>query len=370
MKKKINLADVNERNRIIWCYFILLGIGLLQIYSSSSIFALENYGTSLYFIKKQLFFALLASCWFVISIYLPQRFYIFLGGLVFVASFVGVILTNIPSIGVTIGGASRWLNLFGGFRIEPGEFLKVGFGFFIYWLLFLKEKKENMSVFWPFTITLFLCLGLFLKQPDFGSVLLLVLSTLVVLFIWIRRVFPFLILGLASILGLVYFLTAESYRVQRLMTFLDPWQDPQGKGFQTIQSFVAFKKGGFLGEGIGMSQSKFFFLPEAHTDFTLAVFSEEWGFVGFLFLLLVYMFLIFTLLKKSLKQQGNFKVHLLSYYLGMLFFFCVAINFCVNLGLVPTKGLPLPFLSYGGSSLFATTFLLGFFVTRDKGVKY
>lgn len=142
----------------------MLGIGLLQIYSSSSIFALENYGTSLYFIKKQLFFALLASCWFVISIYLPQRFYIFLGGLVFVASFVGVILTNIPSIGVTIGGASRWLNLFGGFRIEPGEFLKVGFGFFIYWLLFLKEKKENMSVFWPFTITLFLCLGLFLNN--------------------------------------------------------------------------------------------------------------------------------------------------------------------------------------------------------------
>jgi cell division protein FtsW len=308
----------------------------------------------------------LSVLWFYISGKISSSKYAVLGGLLFIGSFIGLALTHVQGLGVTIGGATRWLNLPGGFRLEPGEFYKVGFGFFIFWLLSLKDKYENMSVWWPFFICLFASIGLFLKQPDFGSVFLLTLSSLTVLFLWIRSVKPFLILGAFTMAGLAYFLTQESYRMQRLTTFLNPWSDPQGRGFQTIQSFVAFKKGGFFGEGIGMSQSKFFFLPEAHTDFTLAVFAEEMGFFGVICLLGLYMILTFKILKIAKRQEEDFKSLLLSYYLGLLFFFCVFINFCVNVGLVPTKGLPLPFLSYGGSSLLSITFLIGWFRSLEN----
>jgi len=353
-------------SKLTLCFYLLLFIGLFQVYSSSAIYASENFGNSLFFVKKQALFVALAGLWFWFSAKLSPKFYMFLGGMLFLGSFAALALTYIPGLGVTIGGATRWLNLPGGFRLEPGEFYKVGFGFFIYWLLLFKERFENMSVWWPFFIVFAASLGLFLKQPDFGSVILITLSTLVVLFLWIQSLKPFLLLGLTAVAGLTYFLTQESYRVQRVMTFLNPWKDPQGKGFQTIQSFVAFKKGGIFGEGIGLSQSKFFFLPEAHTDFTLAVFAEELGFVGVFALISLFMFLTFAILKIAKQQDYDLKRLLTSYYLCFLFFFYFFINVCVNVGLVPTKGLPLPFLSYGGSSLVSIAFLLGYFRSLEN----
>jgi len=355
-----------ELSKLSLCFYILLFLGLFQVYSSSAIYASEQFGDAFFFVKKQTLFVVLAGVWFWLSAKLTPKFYLFLGGLLFVGAFLALITTHIPGVGVTIGGATRWINMPGGFRLEPGEFYKVGFGFFIYWLLLFKERFENMSVWWPFFLTFTASLALFLKQPDFGSVILITLSTLVVLFLWIKSLKPFLLIGGMALAGLIYFLTQESYRVQRVMTFLDPWKDAQGKGFQTIQSFVAFKKGGIFGEGIGLSQSKFFFLPEAHTDFTLAVFAEEMGFVGVFALISLFVFLTFAILKIAKRQDHNFKRLLTSYYLCFLFFFCFFINVCVNVGLVPTKGLPLPFLSYGGSSLISTAFLLGYFRSLES----
>lgn len=353
-------------SKLTLCFYLLLFIGLFQVYSSSAIYASENFGGALFFAKKQALFVLLAGLWFWFSAKITPKLYIFLGGLLFIFSLCALFLTHVPSVGVTIGGATRWINLPGGLRLEPGEFYKIGFGFFIYWLLLFKERYENMSVWWPFFLMFTISLALFLKQPDFGSVILMTLSTLVVLFLWIKSLKPFLILGAVATAGLTYFLTQESYRMERVMTFLDPWQDPQGKGFQTIQSFVAFKKGGIFGEGIGLSQSKFFFLPEAHTDFTLAVFAEELGFVGVFALISLFMILTFSLLKVAKRHEDELKTLVLCYYLVFLFFFCFFINVCVNIGLLPTKGLPLPFLSYGGSSLLSITFLMGFFRSLEN----
>ncbi|MGH1467653.1 MAG: peptidoglycan glycosyltransferase FtsW [Bdellovibrionales bacterium] len=366
MARRKKKEEPVQASKLTWFYYLLLAIGLFQVYSSSAIYAAEKFGGSYFFAKKQFLFVILAGIWFFLSGKISSKKYLLLGGALFVGALLTLIATNIPGIGVTIGGATRWINLPGGFRLEPGEFYKVGFGFFIFWLLSFKEKYEEMSVWWPFFITLFVSIGLFLKQPDFGSVFLLTLGTLTVLFLWIRSLKPFLILGVIASGGLAFFLMQESYRIERFLTFLNPWKDPQGKGFQTIQSFVAFKKGGFFGEGIGMSQSKFFFLPEAHTDFTLAVFAEEMGFVGVFFLLALFMGITFSILKIARSQEGDFKSLMLSYYLGALFFFCFFINVCVNVGLVPTKGLPLPFLSYGGSSLLSITFLLGWFRSLEK----
>lgn len=366
MAKKKRKAEPTPISRFTWFYYVLLVTGLFQVYSSSAIYAAEKFGSSYFFVQKQTLFVVLAGMWFYLSGKISSQKYAFLGGVLFVGSLIALILTHVPGVGITIGGATRWINLPGGFRLEPGEFYKVAFGFFIFWLLYFKERHEEMSVWWPFFIMFFVSVGLFLKQPDFGSVFLLTLGALTVLFLWIRSVKPFLILGAVAGAGLVFFLSQESYRMERVLTFLNPWKDPQGKGFQTIQSFVAFKKGGFFGEGIGMSQAKFFFLPEAHTDFTLAVFAEEMGFFGVFFLLAVFMGLTFLIFKIARKMEYDFKSLLLSYYLGALFFFCFFINVCVNVGLVPTKGLPLPFLSYGGSSLLSITFLLGWFRSLES----
>ncbi len=361
--KKIKII---QASKLTWLYYLLLMIGLLQVYSSSAIYAAEKFGNPYFFIQKQTVFAIFAGLIFFIAGKISPQKYALLGGVLFVSSLLLLILTHIPGIGVTIGGATRWINLSNGFRLEPGEFYKVGFGFFIFWLFSFKEKYEDMSIWWPFFIILFVSIGLFLKQPDFGSVFLLILGALIVVFLWIRSIKPFLILGALTGGGLTFFLTQESYRIDRFLTFLNPWKDPQGKGFQAIQSFVAFKKGGLFGEGIGMSQAKFFFLPEAHTDFTLAIFAEEMGFLGVFFLLMFFMGIVFILFKIAKNQENNFKFLLLSYYLGGLFFFCFFINACVNVGLVPTKGLPLPFLSYGGSSLLSITFLLGWFRSLEN----
>jgi len=356
------VQKIDLKTQISLIYFFLLVIGVFQVYSASSIYALEIYQDSWFFVKKQALFAGVSSILFLIFCRLPLRWFLILGGLGFVLSLAALVSTLIPSVGVSAGGATRWIQLPLGFRLEPGEFIKIGFGFLIFWLLNLKDKYEGFSFWWPFSLLYIAIVVVFLRQPDFGSVILLTLSTLVVLFFMLKRVWPFILVGVLSLSGLLFFVTQKSYRLDRLMTYVDPWRDPQGKGYQIIQSLMAFRKGGITGEGLGMSEAKFFFLPEAHTDFTLAVFAEEWGFIGVMILLAIFMRFVFLSLKLSkLSVKDDKAVSHLSYYLSCLFFFYVFINFSVNVGLLPTKGLSLPFLSYGGSSLISVTLIFAYF---------
>jgi cell division protein FtsW len=361
-KEMKSVQNIDLKTQISLIYFFLLVLGVFQVYSSSSIYALEIYQNSWFFVKKQAIFAVASALIFLVASRLPLRWFLILGGVGFVGSLLALAATQAPGVGVSAGGATRWIQLPLGFRLEPGEFLKVGFGFLIFWLLTFKEKFVSFSFWWPFSLLYLAIVAIFLRQPDFGSVILLTLSTLVVLFFMIKKVWPFITIGLLSLSGLLFFVTQKSYRLERLMTYLDPWRDPQGQGYQIIQSLMAFRKGGFFGEGLGMSEAKFFFLPEAHTDFTLAVFAEEWGFLGVILLLAIFMRFVFIALKLSkeslLESDG---ISYLSYYLACLFFFYVFINFSVNIGLLPTKGLSLPFLSYGGSSLISVTIIFSFF---------
>ena len=353
---------INLKTQISVIYFFLLVMGVFQVYSVSSIYALEVYQNSWFFVKKQALFALTSAIVFLILSRFPIRWLLILGGLGLIGSLLALMATLVPGVGVNAGGATRWIWLPFGFRLEPGEFLKVGFGFLIFWLLTFKDKIENFSFWWPFSLSFALIIAIFLKQPDFGSVILLTLSTLVVLFFMLKRVWPFFLIGALSVSGLLFFVIQKSYRLERFMTYLDPWRDAQGQGYQIIQSLIAFRKGGWFGEGLGKSESKFFFLPEAHTDFTLAVFAEEWGLIGVMVLLAIFMRFVFISLKLSrqsiLESQA---ISYLSYYLSCLFFFYVFISFSVNMGLLPTKGLTLPFLSYGGSSLLSVTLIFSFF---------
>ncbi len=201
-------------------------------------------------------------------------------------------------------------------------------------------------------------LGFLLKQPDFGSFMICV-GLICTMFIVFGLRLRFIALGLMMILpAMIYLLMGASYRVARLKVFLNPWSDPSEKGFQVIQSLLSFYNGGLSGVGLGLSQGKLFFLPEAHTDFTMAVLGEEMGFIGFVIVMLIYGFVTFRGFQLAL-QWRRYEERAITLGLVLVFSVGVMINTGVSLGVLPTKGLTLPLLSYGGSSLICTSFLLG-----------
>lgn len=346
----------------------LLGIGIVQVYSSSYIYAFENYGDGLFFFKKQLIFAFLGVFVFFSAYILPLKFYQKWGWALWFASAFLVALTLIPGIGVKVGGALRWLKLPMGIRLEPGELLKISFIFYFSSILYLKENILNRLPKLVLTIITIAPMLMLLKQPDFGTFAIICVTAVSLLFIY-GLSWKYIVGSISVILPLFYFLVMRvDYRRARIMAFLDPWADPEHKGFQVIQSMLSFHSGGLTGVGIGQGQGKLFFLPEAHTDFTLAVFGEEMGYIGFFILMCIYGFIIFRIFQIAILTKNDFfkSVVLGS---GLIFGSNVIINTGVVLGLLPTKGLTLPFLSYGGSSLVVFMFLFGLLVNIEKNLE-
>ena len=352
---------------IFLCILFLSGLGLVQVYSSTYIFAVENYQSGLFFFKKQFLFTLIGFCCLFILSSIPWKYNRYLGMIFWIFSVLALLLTLIPQIGVSVGGAQRWLQLPFGIRLQPSELFKVTTPFILAYFIVLYEKWPLQKLlFWtiPFFSLGFPILILTL-QPDFGTVALILMLALGVLFI-LGLKWRYIISGSGVLGALFYYLiTSRSYRSARIEGFLDPWMDPLGKGFQVIQSLLSIHSGGLFGTGLGKGQSKLFFLPEAHTDFTLAVLAEEMGFVGLLVVFGVYSFLVFNCMKVVLKIS-DFYQKVLTYGLVLIFSTGVLIHSAVNLGLLPTKGLALPFLSYGGSSLVSTFLLFGWFFSLEK----
>lgn len=338
--------------------FALLGIGLVQVYSSSYIFAIESYNDGLYFFKKQMLFTLIGLVTLVIATQIPFQFIRKYSWLLWVMAFILVCATFIPGLGVRVGGAQRWLQLPFGFRFEPAEFLKIAFSFLFASMVCRHQNfLKNLKWGWLF-ILMVAPLAVLLKQPDFGSfaIIILVLVSLLYAqglnFKWIMAA------GLASLPAFYMLVWHVPYRRARVQAFLDPWSDPAQKGFQVIQSMLSVHSGGLTGQGLGQGQGKLFFLPEAHTDFTMAVLGEELGFLGIICILSLYGFVVFRGFQIAMKTQDAFK-KVLSIGLSMTFALSVFINMGVVMGLLPTKGLTMPFLSYGGSSLLIFCFMFG-----------
>ena len=360
------LASKNSRN-IFLCLFFLSGLGLVQVYSSSFLFAGEHYGQGLFFFKKQALFAVLGWAAFFTLILIPWKYNRYLGMALWFGSVLALALTLFPPTNISVGGAKRWLDLPFGLRFQPSELLKATTPFLLAWLIVLKEKWPLQKIFFwavPF-FALGLPLMILILQPDFGTVILLFALIFGLVFVlglpWLYFIFSSLCVS-----GLFYFLlTSQAYRSARLDAFLNPWEDPMGKGFQIIQSLLGIYSGGFFGSGLGKGQIKLFFLPEAHTDFTLAVFAEETGFIGVLILFSVYAFLIYSGWRLSLKIH-SFYEKILSFALVFIFAISVFVHCAVNLALLPAKGLALPFLSYGGSSLLCSFLLFGWLISIEK----
>lgn len=343
----------------------LLGLGLVQVYSSSFIFAFESFGDGLYFFRRQLMFSIAGLVILLLIACLPWRFFQRFGWFLWVMALVGIALTYVPSIGVSVGGSHRWIQMIPGFRFEPAEMLKITIPFFLGWYISRREQWVDYKGHLVFVVGLIVMAMLLHKQPDFGTLFICAVITLMTLFAY-GLSFKYIAAALALSVPSFYFLVVQvPYRYARIVGYIDPWSDPSKKGFQIIQSLLSFHSGGFWGAGLGQGQGKLFFLPEAHTDFTFAVLGEELGFVGVFFVTLVFGFLMARGFQIAMNSKDRLR-QVVALGVTLSLALNIFINMGVVLGLLPTKGLTLPFLSYGGSSLISTCFAIGLLLNIEK----
>ncbi len=338
---------------------LLVTVGTVMIYSSSSILATERFHDGQFFLKKQLFFLILGILIMVLMTRIPyyQLRKLAWPGIVVSALFLCALM--VPGLGIRAGGAVRWLNI-GVFSFQVSEMVKIALILFLAHFLALKvnrirEIRHGLLI--PLGVMGGL-VGLILLQPDFGTTVILAAITLMMIYLAGGRILHLAGLAALFIPAAVWLLLHKSYRLARLMTFLDPWKDPHRSGFQIIQSMISFGSGGAFGVGIGDGMQKLFYLPEPHTDFILSVIAEESGFIGVVLILFLYIVLIIRGFQISLKAPDLFG-NLLAAGLTMLIALEAFINIAGIMGLIPLKGLALPFLSYGGTSLLMSLAAIG-----------
>jgi len=338
---------------------ILVTVGTVMIYSSSSILAMERFKDAQYFLKKQVVFVLLGLG---IMAFLQRIPYEQLRKLAYpgvVLSAVLLLLILIPHVGVRVGGATRWLRL-GPVSFQVTEFVKIAVVLFLAHFLtrkseYLKEWTRGILV--PMGVT-FVLVGLIVIEPDFGTAVIITAILMFMLYLSGSR-FRYIASLIALLIPLgAWILLSKQYRVDRLMTFLDPWRDPQNSGFQIIQSLLSFGSGGAFGVGLGDGMQKLFYLPEPHTDFILAVIAEESGFIGVAIILALFGIFIFRGFMIAFRAPDRFGT-LLASGITMIIALEAFINIAGVMGLIPLKGLALPFLSYGGSSLIMSLVAVG-----------
>jgi len=334
---------------------LLAGIGVVMVYSSSSVVALTTYGDPSYFMKRQILWLLLGlaamlTLMRVDHAVLANKQVVLL---LLIVTLALLIATFLPGVGRTINGARRWIRL-GGLTFQPAELMK--FTLVVYLSSYISSKGERIrdlqQGLMPAFVLTGLFLGLTLLQPDFGTVMAMGIIVFVLLFAGGARVLHLggLVLAVAPLAAAAVALKA--YRLRRVLAFLDPWADPQGAGHQIVQSYVAFGSGGVLGRGLGEGRQKLLFLPERHSDFIYAVIGEELGLWGAALVLLLFGVILWRGLRIARNAQGF--TRLLAVGITMLISVQALINMAVVTGMMPTKGIALPLVSYGGSALVVT----------------
>ena len=342
---------------LIWVSLILLGIGLVMVYSSSVDIAaaskLSNYQSYYYLLRQSIFIFLgfsVGYICFLIPIYFWQRMAPFF----FVIGLILLILVLIPGIGREVNGSQRWISL-GFTNFQPSEAVKLFTIMYAsdYVLRKSKQMRTIMKGFLPMLAVIVLTGFLLLLEPDFGALAVITLIAMGILFLGGLTYKIFFSLIIFAPVSIYFLITSSPYRMERIVGFLDPWSDPFGKGYQLTHSLIAFGRGEFFGVGLGGSVEKLQYLPEAHTDFILAVLGEEFGFLGVTIVICLFAYLVlrmFGIAKESIQNKKHFSA-LMAQGVGLWFALQGIINMGVNVGLFPTKGLTLPLLSYGGSSI-------------------
>lgn len=355
---------------------LLISVGLIMVYSTSAMSSIVDYGSSYHYILRQFLYAVPSV--FIIFFLMKNDYHFLksLNGILIFISIVALIMVFIPHIGLEAGGSRRWINL-RVIDIEPSEFLKIVY--VIYLANFLEKRKDILdhNKFSPAFISPFIFMGfldiLLLKQPDFGTVSILFFITFIMLFAGGISLLYLLIIFLIGSAGAYFLIFSVAYRRERILAFLHPFHDRTGIGFQIIQSIYAFGRGGLFGVGLGNGKEKLFFLPTPYSDFIFSTVGEELGFVGVSLFIMLYLFLAYRGLKIAMNAPDLFGTYL-AYGLTALIVVSAFINIGVVMGSLPTKGLALPFVSYGGSAMLASCAAVGILLNissqsvKSKGV--
>ena len=347
---------------ILLLYFTLICLGLVMVASASIGIADQNTGDPFFYAKRQFLRILLSLALLWVACRIPLQFWNRNGMALMLGSIILLAFVLIPGVGHTVNGATRWLN-FGLFTFQVSEVAKLFLIIYLSGYLLRRggEVQTNTMGFVKPMLILAMASGLLLLEPDFGAAAVLLMTGLGLIFLGGVRFGQFLLfmVGTLCIMGLLA--VSSPYRLARITSFLDPWADPFNSGFQLTQSLIAIGSGGWFGAGLGGSVQKLFYLPEAHTDFLFAIFAEEFGFVGQVCLIGLFgLFALrcFRIAKMALQRDQAFGAYL-AYGVGLLITLQAAINIGVNMGALPTKGLTLPFVSYGGNSILSLSFAVG-----------
>jgi len=340
----------------------LVTLGIIFVYSASSFYALEKFGSPLYYAQRQCIGIMLGAILFYIASKIPLNTLNHTSLFLFASTLLLTALPLISQLTIRMHGSSRWLNLFG-FIFQPSELLKITT--IIYVASFLARKQEYKESFTKGYLPL-LCISMcisaiLLKQPDFGCTATILATVLIMLFIAKMNMKYLVILTSVAVPLASIVVYLQPYRWKRILIYLDPWQDPQGAGFQVIQSLIAIGSGGLWGNGIAQSKQKFFYLPMQHTDFIFAIIAEEIGFIGTTFLITLFILFLYFGFKISWKLKDLFAIYLVQ-GLTILVTIQALINIFVSTGLAPTKGIGLPFISYGNTALACNMMIAGFIV--------
>lgn len=339
---------------------ILISIfGIIMIYSASSIWAEYKYNDPLKYVKNQaLFFIIGLILMFLVS-KINYKFYLKKSNILLIGCIILLILVLIPGVGMVRNGSRSWFGI-GSFGIQPSEFTKLAL--IIFTSKYLMNNEKNMKNIkkgvLPILCVLLFVFGLIMLQPDFGTGMIIVISIIGLLFVGGVSIKFFIGLGIIGVLGITGLIIIAPYRLARILSFLNPWSDPLGSGFQIIQSLYAIGPGGLFGFGFLNSRQKHFYLPEPQTDFIFSIISEEFGFLGIVIVVTLFLTIIITGFKISKNCKDLFGKYL-SFGIMFQLSFQALLNLMVVVGLIPVTGVTLPFLSYGGSSLLITLCSIG-----------
>lgn len=359
---------MNQSKILFFCVLILSTFGLVMVYSSSSVWSLYKYGNSYRYLLHQSIFLIIGLILCILISKVDYKIYKKNANIILLISFILLALVLIPGLGKVRNGSRSWFGI-GSLGFQPSELSKISLIIFVSKYLSNNDnlkRKENKFIL-PILTIIMLFFGLIMLEPDFGTGMVIVVSLIALIFISGVNFKIFIKLGLLGVVGVISLIIAAPYRLKRIISFLNPWTDPLGSGFQIIQSLYAIGPGGLLGQGFLSSRQKYFYLPEPQTDFIFSIITEEFGFIGSLFVCIMYFFIIFTSIKIAIKQTDLFAKYLCMGLIIMLGFQTI-LNLLVIVGLVPVTGVTLPFISYGGSSLLVSMASIGIIlnIAKDK----
>lgn len=340
-----------------------------MIYSSSYIWAEYKFNDPYKYLKSQIIFLVIGYIAMYITNKISYHKYKILSNYILGICILLLALVLIPGVGTVRNGSRSWFGI-GGFGIQPSEFTKLGL--IIFTAKYLTNNERNLKDIkkgvLPILGVLFLVFGLIMLEPDFGTGVVIVVTIVALLFISGVKMNFFIKIGVLGLLGVTILIIIAPYRLKRILSFLNPWSDPLGSGFQIIQSLYAIGPGGLLGLGFGNSIQKHFYLPEPQTDFIFSIISEEFGFMGILIVALLFITIIYSSFKIAIKCEDHFGKYL-SFGITFGLAFQTLLNLMVVTGLIPVTGVTLPFLSYGGSSLIISMIEVGILLNVNKNTK-